>query len=123
MLRLISSWRTTLWTLVVLLTSCATGDSPAVLTSGGAFGYPEAAREAHTEGKVTVRYDIDAEGVVHNAVVIAAEPPGVFDEVALKTVRSWRFSPRRERGTAVPQTGVVSEVDFSLSGDQRYEGY
>ena len=109
--------------MTVLLGGCASGDTPAQLVSGGSFGYPDAARAAGTEGRVTVRYDIDAAGVVRNAVVVAAEPAGVFDEAALRNVRSWRFSPRREGGQAVPQRGVVSEVTFSLKGEDRYKGY
>lgn len=109
--------------LVVLLTGCASGDSPPLLSSGGGYGYPEAARRAGTEGKVKVRYDIGIDGAVRNAVVIGSEPPGVFDETALKTVRSWKFTPRRENGRAAEQPGVISEVTFSLSGEERYKGY
>lgn len=102
---------------------CATGDAPPQLNSGSGYGYPESAKAAGTEGWVQVRYDIDVEGNVLNAVVIAAEPQGIFDETALKTVQSWKFTPRREDGQAVAQKGVVSEVKFRLSGADRYKGY
>jgi len=102
---------------------CATGDSPPQLNSGSGYGYPESAKAAGTEGWVKVRYDIDVEGNVLNAVVIAAEPQGVFDETALKTVKSWKFTPRRKDGRAVSADGVISEVKFRLSGEDRYQGY
>ncbi len=106
-----------------LLTGCVGGDSPPQLNSGSGYGYPDAAKQTGTEGKVTVRYDIDVNGVVHNAVVVAADPPGVFDENALKTVRSWKFTPRRVNGGAVVQRGLTSDVTFKLSGEDKYKGY
>ena len=115
--------RVLLLAIIVVLTGCASGDSPPQLSSGGGYGYPDAARQAGTEGKVKVRYDIGFDGVVRNAEVIESEPAGVFDETALKTVRSWIFTPRREKGRAVEQRGVVSEVTFRLSGEERYKGY
>jgi protein TonB len=102
---------------------CASGDTPAELISGSGYGYPEVAKAAGIEGWVKVRYDIDSGGNVQNAVVIGAEPRGVFDDSALKNVQSWKFTPRRENGNAVAQKGVVSEVKFQLSGADRYKSY
>ena len=67
-----------------------------------------------------VRYDITAEGSVVNAVVEVSEPPGVFDQAALATVRSWRFRPKVDRGEVVAAPGRVSELQFRL-GESEYD--
>jgi protein TonB len=55
--------------------------------------YPARARAEGVEGVVTVSLLIAANGSVERAKVVAAEPPGVFDQAALDAVRAWRFEP------------------------------
>lgn len=102
------------------LVACASGPRPLVLLAGQDLAYPAAARAAGIEGQVTVRYDVTAAGRVARAVVLAAEPPGVFEAAALATVRSWRFRPPTDRdGAAAAAPGRVSVVRFRL-GDDAY---
>lgn len=66
--------------------------------------YPPLAQRRGIEGSVTVRMRIDARGRVADAVVVRAEPKGVFDRAALRAVRSYRFSPARQGQNPVAST-------------------
>lgn len=66
--------------------------------------YPEDALAANIEGQVKVRLSVDAEGRVTNAVVLLAEPAGVFDESVLEAVRQYRF---KRDGTAYEADQLV----------------
>lgn len=104
-----------------LLFGCASGNRPLQFVGGDDLVYPPAAKAAGIEGQVVVRYDVSEEGRVVNAVVRLAEPPGVFEEAALATVRSWRFRPQVERDRAVSAPNRVSEIRFRLGDDGRYD--
>lgn len=99
---------------------CVAPSRPPQFIGGADLVYPEAARARGIEGRVVVRYDVTADGSVVNAVVEAAEPPGMFDEAALNAVRSWRFRPRVDRGQVVAAPGRVSELRFRL-GESEYD--
>lgn len=103
----------------LLAAGCASGPQPLQLLAGADLVYPAAARAAGIEGEVSVSYDVTATGHVVNAVVLAAEPGGVFEEAALAAVRSWRFRPLTERGVPVAAPGRVSVLRFRL-GDDAY---
>jgi TonB family protein len=119
--------RTRVFCLVALIaavsTGCASRDAPLQLLSGNELSYPAEARRQGIEGTVSVRYDVDAEGVVQNAQVVTATPPDLFDSAALKTVQGWRFRPRMQDGQPVAVRGLVSDISFRLSGADKYEKY
>lgn len=96
----------------LLVAGCAADTRPLELIGGADLVYPPFARAAGVEGLVIVRYDVTAEGRVENAEVVAAEPPGVFEDAALTTVRSWRFRPPVAAGRITAVRGRVSEVAF-----------
>lgn len=105
---------------LALVAGCASGPRPLQLLAGADPVYPAAARAAGVEGQVTVSYDVTAAGRVTNAMVLAAEPSGVFEEAALATVRSWRFRPATERGVPVAAPRQASVLRFRV-GDGDYE--
>ncbi|MDZ7669217.1 MAG: energy transducer TonB [Gammaproteobacteria bacterium] len=105
------------------LAGCAGNDRPLQLVSGTGAIYPPDAKEEGVEGYVVVRYDVNAEGRVHNARVVAAEPPEVFNESALQAVSRWRFRPPERDGEAQPVSGLESRLEFTLSGGSAYEDY
>ena len=109
--------------LVLTLAACASQNRPLQLVSGAGPVFPEAARAEGLEGSVTVRYDVDVEGVVRNARVVASEPPGVFDAAALAAVRSWRFNPPLRDGEPVAARSRESEVTFRQGDTSAYDGY
>lgn len=102
---------------------CASPDRPVQLLSGSGPVYPPVAKAAGTEGLVVVRYGIAVDGRVVNARVESAEPEGVFEEAALKAVRSWRYNPAIRNGEPVAVDNVVSRVRFKLDDDDAYDRY
>lgn len=115
--------RIVLCVVLVWLAGCAGGDRPLQLVSGTGAIYPPDAKDQGVEGYVVVRYDVNAEGRVHNARVVAAEPPEVFNESALQAVSRWRFRPPERDGEAQPVSALESRLDFSLSGGSAYQDY
>jgi TonB family protein len=55
--------------------------------------YPPRARVAGIEGHVVVSFDIVEDGRVRVPEIEASEPPGVFDEVAIRAIERWRYCP------------------------------
>jgi TonB family protein len=77
--------------------------------------YPPEALASRTEGWVRIEFTISTNGSVRDAAVIAAEPPGVFDEAALRAISRWRYNPRIVNGIAVERSGVQTEIRFALA--------
>ena len=75
--------------------------------------YPRIAQRQGIEGFVTLRLRIGADGRVEDAVVVKAEPPGVFDDAALQTARRYRFTPAR-RGTEAVASTLQQTIRFEL---------
>jgi protein TonB len=75
------------------------------------FEYPVHLAGAATRGEVLVKLMLDEAGIVDQAAVIAAEPPGHFDEQARATLAAARFSPGRREGRAV-KSQVTVRVTF-----------
>ena len=76
--------------------------------------YPPRALSRNIEGWVQVRFTISPTGTVKDAKVIAAEPPGLFDDAALKSIARWRYNPKVEGGQAVERVGVQTVIRFEL---------
>jgi len=55
--------------------------------------YPEDARRKGTEGWVRLEFTVNERGRVRDIVVVAAEPQGVFEDVASAALSRWRFRP------------------------------
>ena len=70
--------------------------------------YPRRALEREKEGIVRVRLTIAPDGSVSEATVIAADPPGWFENAALDAVKQWRYQP--------PGRPLVTEavIEFKL---------
>ncbi len=62
--------------------------------------YPELARRAGIEGKVTVQFVVDEEGRVTQATVFS-DPGGGLGAAALDAVRAAHFTPGKQRGKPV----------------------
>lgn len=69
--------------------------------------YPEMARRAGIEGRVTVQFIVNEQGEVENPQVVRGIGGGA-DEEALKAVRQAKFKPGQQRGRPV-------RVQYSLS--------
>jgi protein TonB len=77
--------------------------------------YPPRALARGITGWVRVQFSISVNGTVKDAIVIAAEPPNVFDDAALASVSRWRYNPRIVNGEAVERVGVQTEIRFELT--------
>jgi len=76
--------------------------------------YPETARRAGWEGRVTVRVEVSADGLPMSVTLAKSSGYGVLDQAALRAVKTWRFQPRTMGGVAM--AGIVDvPVNFTLS--------
>ncbi|MDR3406262.1 MAG: TonB family protein [Chthoniobacter sp.] len=76
--------------------------------------YPEQARAQRLEGVVLLLVGVDAEGHVTSASIRQGCGHAMLDRAALEAVRSWRFSPGRQDGRAIPAT-VEVPIRFNFS--------
>lgn len=70
-------------------------------TRAVAPGYPPEAARRGTAGRVTVGFVVNERGEPQDVQVLASEPQGVFDRVAVGAVRRWRYAPWLVDGQAV----------------------
>jgi protein TonB len=76
--------------------------------------YPPRALSRGIEGWVQVQFTITETGAVKDAVVVASDPPRIFDEAALRSIARWRYNPKVEGGVAVERIGVQTVLRFLL---------
>jgi protein TonB len=76
--------------------------------------YPPRAQTRGIEGYVIVQFTITATGTVKDAIVVEAQPRGMFDDAALKAIARWRYNPKVESGTAVERVGIRTRLTFQL---------
>lgn len=76
--------------------------------------YPPRALSRGLEGWVQVQFTITETGAVKDAVVVASDPPRIFDEAALRSIARWRYNPKVEGGVAVERIGVQTVIRFLL---------
>ena len=76
--------------------------------------YPYKAARRGIEGWVRVRFRVTETGTVEDVEVLDSEPPGVFEQAAIKAVYRWRFKPRVVNGQ--PTAGTAEQVvEFELN--------
>jgi TonB family protein len=73
--------------------------------------YPELAKKARVQGKVTLQITVDQEGNVTDASVIKGHP--LLDDAAINAVRQWKYSPTFLNGKPISVMAEVS-VLFNL---------
>ena len=74
--------------------------------------YPPSAAEKGVEGFVEVSFTVTPLGLVEDATVTSAEPPGVFEPAALAAITRWRYGADEGRETVT----LSHRFDFK-SGD------
>jgi len=79
--------------------------------------YPEIARLAGIEGRVTVQFVIDERGNVINPVVVRGIGAGC-DEAAIEAVRKAKFTPGMQRGRPV-KVSYTLPVTFRLNTSEK----
>jgi protein TonB len=76
--------------------------------------YPQRALSRGIEGWVQVQFTITETGSVADAKVVAADPPNIFDDAAIKAILRWRYNPMVEDGTPVARPGMQTILRFNL---------
>ena len=79
--------------------------------------YPAAALDAHVNGEVTLLLLIDEFGVVTEASVVKADPPGYFEDATVNAFRAARFKPGRRDGHAV-KSRVQIKVNYDYENER-----
>lgn len=83
--------------------------------------YPEAAARRFLSGRVVVRLYIGEDGKVEKVDVVSAEPPGYFEDAAVRAFRAARFSPGMKDGRPV-RVQMTLEVNFDSAEAPRPPG-
>jgi protein TonB len=73
--------------------------------------YPEAARAQRIRGWVELEARVSPAGAPESPRVAGAEPPGFFEEAALRAFRRWRYCPKAHRGKAIRALMRFSPTD------------
>ncbi len=76
--------------------------------------YPRRATQRGIEGWVLVQFTITAAGAVVNPMIVDADPPGIFNRSALRSIVKWKYKPRILNGKPVPRPGVQHLITFEL---------
>ncbi len=90
--------------------------TPAKLVKRTAPSYPRNASQRNIEGWVELSFDIDTQGKPKDIEILAAEPSGIFEREALRSVKKWRFEPAWNEQTNEPVIATVesTKVTFKL---------
>ncbi len=80
--------------------------------------YPIAADRQKLSGKVRLQLKLETDGRVTDVDVVSANPPGLFEESAIKAFRDARFAPAQKNGHPV-RALVVIEVVYDWAGQAR----
>ena len=78
--------------------------------------YPEEARAAGLQGRVTLRLRIGVDGRVESLKILKSSGTVSLDESALATVKQWRFEPARKLGRPVAME-VKTSVEFRIEAE------
>lgn len=77
--------------------------------------YPSASLRAHESGRVTIGYDVAADGTIVNPHVATSSGFPNLDAAAMACVTTqWRNTPAIDKGAIVASPGHFSVVEFSL---------
>jgi protein TonB len=76
--------------------------------------YPQQARQRRQEGWVELEFTVSVEGRVSDVAVLDAQPKGVFEGAAQRTIGRWRYTPAQRDGQ--PQAARArARITFKLS--------
>lgn len=76
--------------------------------------YPQRAKQAKLEGKVTMAVTIRPDGTVADVQVLESNPPRLFDQAAIQAMQRWKFRPKIVNGQPQAQRARQT-IDFKLS--------
>jgi protein TonB len=78
-------------------------------------GYPPLSRRLHEEGRVLLRVHVAAGGTAMSVALHKSSGHSRLDQIALDTVKKWKFVPARQ-GDKPVDAWVIVPIQFSLKG-------
>lgn len=81
------------------------------------FEYPERAAHEHVGGSVRIMLLLDEAGAIDGVSVVAAEPPGYFEDRVRAVFAAARFFPARKDGRAV-KSRVLIDVNYDPAAEE-----
>lgn len=76
--------------------------------------YPARALSRGIEGHVDLIFDVAASGRTENIRVLAAEPEGVFERAAMRTLAKWKYKAPVQDGVPYGQKDMTTRISFRL---------
>jgi len=76
--------------------------------------YPRGAAQRGKTGWVLVEFTVRKDGSTSDIQIVDSAPRGVFDHVALSTVKKWKYESPTEDGKSVDVPGVRTMIQFLL---------
>ncbi len=89
-------------------------DNPPRPTLQTPMQYPPRAKAKGVEGYVLLSLLISPTGSVERAKILESNPAGIFDDVAIQGVKTWKFEPAEYKGESV-RVWAKQRVRFDLS--------
>jgi protein TonB len=78
---------------------------------------PKYPRQAGRDGKggvITLGFTVTEAGEVEDIKVIHAEPTRIFNKVAKRALKKWKFKPKVVDGKSIKQTNLIQTFKFSI---------
>jgi TonB family protein len=82
--------------------------------------YPKGALIRGEIGLVSLRFDVNPEGVPENIQVVESRPEKIFDSVARTAIRQWRYKPLAEEPDVI-RNDVGITFYFNIEGNLGYD--
>ncbi|MCH8479776.1 MAG: energy transducer TonB [Wenzhouxiangella sp.] len=98
--------------------ACSEADRDHTPISREQPAWPHAAMLLCLEGSVVLECTVGSDGRVHDASVIEATHPGIFDRAAIAATQTWSYQPRCESGMAV-EARQRTALDFRMKARER----
>jgi protein TonB len=76
--------------------------------------YPVQLKDRGIEGWVTFQFTVTANGSVKDVVILASDPPRVWDAATIRAVSNWKYQPATKDGRPVEQTGLRATYHFEI---------
>jgi len=71
--------------------------------------YPQSALRRGVTGSVDLEFTVTTTGSVKDIIVVRGDPPGIFDDAAVRAVSQWTYAPQ-----ASERAGVVTTIRFGM---------
>lgn len=95
--------------------STSQANSGPTFISRGHPEYPPRALALRLEGKVKVKFDVDADGRVGNIQILSAQPANVFEREVRRAMTKWRYK------SGSPGTGLTVDIIFRTDGSSNVQ--